>query len=244
MEIFQTLSQDLLKRGANLYRLKREVERGEFNINQFNAKKFTLLHIAVKADNAEAVAILLTSSTIDTSLRNSEGHTALMSAVVYYKLNALESLLSSNQMDPDERDDESIEDLAKKAKCGKDTQNTMLMMLQKQRSTTDEDDMSGRHVVIVTNSLYTQESGWDELKDGAALDGALLVKIFKALHYTIHEIKDTEDVLMSVREVMDNLDRSTIKLLHFIYTGDRSQDRSQYLVFTRLNLPRPWWSPG
>lgn len=94
-------------------------------------------------------------------------------------------------------------------------------LMQQQGSAIHEADQSGRHVVIVTNSLYTPESTWEELKDGPALDGELLVKIFKALHYTVHEIKDTEDVLISVREVMDSLDRSTIKLMHFIYTGNQ-----------------------
>jgi len=220
-DIFQALSRDLLKRGAKLDRLKRELERGAFDINHADARNFSLLHIAVKADNAEGVAILLASPTIDTSLRNSEGHTALMSAVIFVKLNALESLLSSGKMELDETDDEfnSIKDLVKMSKCGKDTKNKMLMMLQKQRSTADDDDVSGRHVIIVVNSKYTLESRWQELEGGPDLDGRLLVNIFEALHYTVHEINDTEDVLMSARKVMDSLDRSTIKLLHFIYTG-------------------------
>ena len=50
-------------------------------------------------------------------------------------------------------------------------------------------------------------------------DRELLLRMFEDNHYTVHDIIDTEDVLGSVYDVMDKLDRSSIKLMHLAYTG-------------------------
>ena len=51
-------------------------------------------------------------------------------------------------------------------------------------------------------------------------DRDLLLRMFEDNHYKVHDIVDTEDVLASVHEVMSQLDRSTIKLMHLAYTGN------------------------
>ena len=50
-------------------------------------------------------------------------------------------------------------------------------------------------------------------------DRNLLQNMFENNHYNVHHIIDTVDVLVSVRDVMDKLDRSTVRLMHLTYTG-------------------------
>ena len=75
-----------------------------------------------------------------------------------------------------------------------------------------------RHAIVIANSKYTWESGWDAL-EGTLVDREILHKMFKDNHYTVHMIDDTVDVIKSVREVMDGIDRTTLKLMHVVYTG-------------------------
>ena len=51
-------------------------------------------------------------------------------------------------------------------------------------------------------------------------DRDLLLRMFEDNHYMVHDIIDTEDVLGYVHDVMSQLDRSTIKLMHLAYTGN------------------------
>ena len=51
-------------------------------------------------------------------------------------------------------------------------------------------------------------------------DRDLLLRMFEDNHYKVHDIVDAEDVLESVHDVMSQLDRSSIKLMHLAYTGN------------------------
>ena len=113
----------------------------------------------------------------------------------------------------------SIDDyVTKEAMAGEDTKNYMRSMIRKRRNAGQGTDTSGRHAIIIANANYTSESNWEPL-DGPMKDRDLLQQMFQDNYYIVHEIIDTENVLVSVRNVMNELDRSTVRLMHLVYTG-------------------------
>ena len=129
---------------------KKDIESNKIDVNTTDKKGFTLMHIATKRDNPKAIAILLQQKQIDPNMKNHEGNSAIMEACRNAKAKALEALLRSDKVDLDDVDDDhnSIEDLVGKAKVGLDTQNMLLLMIEKRRTGTDLMDKSGRHAVI------------------------------------------------------------------------------------------------
>ena len=72
--------------------------------------------------------------------------------------------------------------------------------------------------MYATNFDYTEDSGWPAL-DGPAQDHEILKELFERNHYTIHEIKNTENVVKSVNEVMKGIDREEMTMCTFAYSG-------------------------
>ena len=90
---------------------------------------------------------------------------------------------------------------------------------------------------MIANASYTPESNWEPL-DGPMTDRDLLLQMFKENHYIVHDIIDAENILVSVREVMNKIDRSNVKLMHLAYSG------GLLLIAFSLTLCdfRSWWS--
>ena len=207
-------------RNGDLARLASETKKGDFDINHQDENGYTLLHVATKRNNQEAILVLLQCQDIDPNVKNRHGHTPLFEAVKYVKAKALEALLTSERLDLEEEDSEykTIDDYVTEVRVGEDTKNYMRNMIRKRRNAEDGADTSGRHAIVIANSNYSPESKWEPL-DGPLTDRDLLLQMFKENHYIVHEVIDTEDVLVSVREVMEKLDRPTLKLVHLAYSG-------------------------
>ena len=192
---FKELAQIIVRNG-DLSRLTSEAEKGDFDINHQDQNGNTLLHVATKRDNAEAIFTLLQCPGIDPNLKNKHGHAPLFDSVIYVKTRALQALLTSEKLD---------------------SKNYMRSLIRKRRNAGQGTDTSGRHAIIIANSDYTCEY-WEPL-DGPMKDRDLLQQMFQDNYYIVHEIIDTENVLVSVRSVMNELDRSTVRLMHLVYTG-------------------------
>ena len=224
-------------RNGDLARLASETKKGDFAINHQDENGYTLLHVATKRNNPEAILVLLQCHDIDPNVKNKHGHTPLFEAVKYVKAKALEALLTSERLDLEEEDGEyrTIDDYMTEVRVGEDTKNYMRNMIRRRRNAVDGADTSGRHAIVIANSNYSPESKLEPL-DGPLTDRDLLLQMFKENHYIVHEIIDTENVLVSVREVMVKLDRSTLKLLHLAYSG------GLLLISLTLCDFRSWWS--
>ena len=232
---FKELTQ--LIRNGDLARLASETKKGDFDINHQDENGYTLLHVATKRNNQEAILVLLQCHDIDPNVKNKNGNTPLFEAVKYVKAKALEALLTSERLDLEEEDSEykTIDDYVTEVRVGEDTKNYMRNMIRRRRNAEDGADTSGRHAIVIANSNYSPESKWEPL-DGPLTDRDLLLQMFKENHYIVHEVIDTEDVLVSVREVMEKLDRSTLKLVHLAYSG------GLLLISLTLCDFRSWWS--
>ena len=210
----------IIVRNGDLSRLTSEAEKGDFDINHQDENGFTLLHVATKRDNKEAILALLRCPSINPSLKNKHGHTPLFESVMYVKTKALEALLTSERLDLEEVDNEyrSIDDYVTEAKTGEDTKNYMRGLIRRRRQTGTGSDKSGRHAIVIANANYDAQSGWEAL-EGPMKDRDLLQSMFEDNHYKVHPITNSENVLASVRDVMNKLDRSTLRLMHLAYTG-------------------------
>ena len=67
--------------------------------------------------------------------------------------------------------------------------------------------------------------------------------MMKTLHYQVHVINDVDDVLKAVRDKMAEVDRSSIKLLHFIYCGELSCIFDDSLQVTAVFVTSWWLKP-
>ena len=56
---------DIIVRNGDLARLASETKKGDFDINHQDANGYTLLHVATKRNNQEAILVLLQSPNID-----------------------------------------------------------------------------------------------------------------------------------------------------------------------------------
>ena len=210
----------MIKRG-DMDSFRAQVERSDFDVNTQDHNDLTVLHVATKMDNPEAVGILLQIKSIDANLKNNKGYNPLMESCVNARIKALQVLLNHDKVDIDDLDSSynTIEDLVDLSKVGLATKTMMKRKIEKRRKGNECADVSGRHAIVITNSAYSQDSTWDRL-DGPIKDRQLLKKMFEANHYKVHEVTDTEDVQRSVEEVMKNIDRSTLKMMHVFYSGD------------------------
>ena len=184
----------------------------------------TLLHIAAKKDNENAVSILLKWPGIQVNAENENGFTPIMEACCSGSAKVLRLLLRCKAVDKEASDDDghTIEELVRKAFMdryfGIDTRDDMLNMIKKYESGAAEEDVSGRHVLIASNFTYTAPQ-WADLP-GPEEDHKLLVAMFQRNHYVIHEVKNTENVLAWVNAEMKTIDRPKLKMATFVYTGD------------------------
>ena len=145
---------DIIVRNGDLARLASETKKGEFDINHQDANGYTLLHVATKRNNQEAILVLLQSPDIDPNLKNKHGLNPLFESVMYLKTKALEGLLTSEKLDLEEVDSDwkSIDDFVTAAKAGEDTKNYMRSMIAQRRNFADGVDTSGRHAIIIANA--------------------------------------------------------------------------------------------
>ena len=207
-------------RKDDLTRLESETKKGDFDINHQDQNGHTLLHVATMRNKKEAILVLLQCPDIDPNVKNKHGYSPLFESVINLKTMALQGLLTSEKLNLEEEDSnyKSIDDYVTAANAGEDTKNYMRDMIRRRRNAVKGADTSGRHAIVIANANYTPESNWEPL-DGPMTDRDLLLQMFKENHYIVHDIIDTEDVLVSVREVMEKLDRSTVKLMHLAYSG-------------------------
>lgn len=215
----------MIKRG-DMDSFRAQVERSDFDVNTQDHNDLTVLHVATKMDNPEAVGILLQIKSIDANLKNNKGYNPLMESCVNARIKALQVLLNHDKVDIDELDSSynTIEDLVDQSKFGAASKSKMKETIHKRRAKNESADDSERQAIVIINSGYVPntdptEVQWDPL-EGPIKDGKLLKKMFEDNHYKVHEILDTEDVLKSVKEVMATIDRSTLKMMHVVYSGE------------------------
>ena len=97
-------------------------------------------------------------------------------------------------------------------------------------------------IVFASNFDYTEDSGWEAL-DGPAQDLKILKELFKRNHYTVHEIKNSENVVESVNKVMKGINRKDMKLCTFAYTGYYSQTYKKQKYIEPPSRCGPLWGP-
>ena len=143
---FKELVDIIGRPGSDLKRLELDVAKGGFDINYQDKKGYTLLHVATKRNNPEAIHTILQSSGVNPNLKNTHGRTALLESVNPVKMKALEALLKSDKVDLDEPDDEhdSIDDYVAKAPVSEATKNGMRSLIEKRRSRAQGVGTSGK----------------------------------------------------------------------------------------------------
>ena len=143
---FKELVDVISRPGSDLKRLELELAKGDFDVNYQDKKGYTLLHVATKRNNPEAILTILQCSKVNPNLKNTHGRTALLESVKQVKMKALEALLKSEKVDLDEPDDEhdSIDDYVTGAPVSEATKNGLRSLVEKRRSRVQGIDTSGK----------------------------------------------------------------------------------------------------
>ena len=143
---FKELVDVISRPGSDLKRLELELAKGDFDVNYQDKKGYTLLHVATKRNNPEAILTILQCSKVNPNLKNTHGRTALLESVKQVKMKALEALLKSEKVDLDEPDNEhdSLDDYVTGAPVSEATKNGLRSLVEKRRSRVQGIDTSGK----------------------------------------------------------------------------------------------------
>ena len=205
-------------------------EEANYEVNREDRKGLgrVALHTAAQRDDQEAVKILLSLPGVDPSKRTKEGLTPVMLAAKNGKAEALGALLEDQRVDADECDqeDQVLEEIIKTSRniTSDFERNKTLSIIEKFRMRQRQPSEGGKVAIIIGNSIY--KNGMSHL-EGAKRDMDEVSAIMEKVHYKVHKVENSEDILADIETVMEGVPDSSITHLHLHYTGNE-----KHLIFS------------
>ena len=174
----------------------------------------------------------------------------MMLAAKNGKAEALEALLDDQRVDADECDEEDrmLEEIIKTSRIitTEFERNKTLSIIEKFRIRQRQPSEGGKVAIIIGNSIY--KNGMSHL-EGAKRDMDEVSAIMEKVHYKVHKVENSEDILADIETVMEGVPDSSITHLHLHYTGNEKHNFfSKRIYFTQVtansatlpNLAVPW----
>ena len=197
-------------------------EEANYEVNREDKKALgrVALHTAAQRDDQEAVRILLSLPGVDPSRRTKEGLTPVMLASKNGKAEALGALLEDQRVDADECDqeDQVLEEIIKTSRniTSDFERNKTLSIIEKFRIRQRQPSEGGKVAIIIGNSIY--KNGMSHL-EGAKRDMDEVSAIMEKVHYKVHKVENSEDILSDIEKVMQGIPDSSVTHLHMHYVG-------------------------
>ena len=156
----------------------------------------------------------------------------MMLAAKNGKAEALRALLDDHRVDADECDEEDrmLEEIVKTSRniTSDFERNKTLSIIEKFRIRQRQPSEGGKVAIIIGNSIY--KNGMSHL-EGAKRDMDEVSAIMEKVHYKVHKVENSEDILADIETVMEGAPDSSITHLHMHYTGNE-----KYNFFPRKYL--------
>ena len=147
------------------------------------------------------------------------------------KAKALGALLEDQRVDADECDEEDrmLEEIIKTSRniTTDFERNKTLSILEKFRIRQRQPSEGGKVAIIIGNSIY--KNGMSHL-EGAKRDLDEVSAIMEKVHYKVHKVENSEDILTDIETVMEGVPDSSITHLHLHYTGNEKH----FIFFSKI----------
>ena len=215
----------------NYQQMRTIIRNPDYDPNRVGAgDKRTALHTAAHEDDREALAILLRQRGINPNVRTTKGLTPFLLAASEGKMVSFEVLLNDSRVDADERDDEDhtamelVKSLGRVVKVNKAKE-----LLAKQTNSHHNPKDSVKLAILIGNSKYPAPADsmtwpWEDLP-GVKKDIADMEARLKADGYRVEVVENSENILETVKEVMNKTPVSSVTDLQVLYAGGQLRSK-------------------